>query len=176
FRRVLFRSASAARGADSIQVQEGDTLWSIARNWRPDTALSMDQVMLAIFNRNRDAFLGENINQLRSDAQLDMPALDELRSMERAEAERRVREHMRSWQPAAAEELPVVSDAAIPEAPAPAEPEATDAVADTTVPAESAESDQAEDDFRLDVVPPEEDGYSESSAVADEEIRAARSE
>src|SRR5699024_5530752 len=86
--------ASAARGADSIQVQEGDTLWSIARNWRPDTALSMDQVMLAIFNRNRDAFLGENINQLRSDAQLDMPALDELRSMERAEAERRVREHM----------------------------------------------------------------------------------
>src|SRR5699024_3294373 len=67
-------------------------------------------------------------------------------------------------------------DAAIPEAPAPAEPEATNEVADMTAPAESAESDQAEDDFRLDVVPPEEDGYSESSAVADEEIRAARSE
>jgi pilus assembly protein FimV len=156
----------ASRGADSVTVSQGDTLWSLAQAWRPDSSLSMDQVMLAIFNRNRDAFLGENINRLRSDAVLDMPAVDEVRSVDRAEAERRVREHMRSWQPAVAEDVPVVSDAAMPESP---EPAASETGADEAGEAAS-ESAQADEDFRLDVVPPEEDQYSETSAVSESEI------
>lgn len=160
------RPAPTGRGADTVAVSQGDTLWSLAQAWRPDSSLSMDQVMLAIFNRNRDAFLGENINRLRSDAVLDMPAVDEVRSVDRAEAERRVREHMRSWQPAVAEDVPVVSDAAMPESP---EPAASDTGADEAGEAAS-ETAQADEDFRLDVVPPEEDQYSETSAVSESEI------
>ncbi|WP_376691522.1 FimV/HubP family polar landmark protein [Wenzhouxiangella sp. EGI_FJ10409] len=161
-------SAPASGGADSVAVADGDTLWSIAQNWRPDSSLSMDQVMLAIFNRNRDAFLGENINRLRSGAQLDMPGVDDVRSVDRADAEQRVREHMRSWQPEVAEDVPVVSDAAMPESPS----TPSDDDADASAEAETEETDAGEDeDFRLDVVPPEEDQYSESSAVAEGEIQ-----
>ncbi len=151
-------SAPATRGADTVAVAPGDTLWSIASDWRPDRNLSMDQVMLAIFNRNRDAFLGENINRMRSDTRLEMPALDEIRSVDRDQAEQRVREHMRTWQPAMGEDLPVVSDAAMPEPPGRAE-----TVAETPPP-------QSEEDYRLDVVPPDEDQFSDSSAVAEADI------
>ena len=151
--------APATRGADTVTVARGDTLWSIAQDWRPDQSLTMDQVMLAIFNRNRNAFQGENINRLLSDARLEMPGVDEVRSVDRAEAQRRVREHMRSWQPGVAEEVPVVSDAGMPEASAPPEEEEAE-----------TETAQSEEDYRLDVVPPEEDQYSESSAVAEADI------
>lgn len=157
------RPQAPARGGETVTVMRGDTLWSIASDWRADASLSMDQVMLAIFNRNREAFLGENINRLRSDARLTMPELDEVRSVDRTEAERRVRDHMRSWQPAASEEVPVVSTAAMPESVA--EPEAGEAAAE----------EEAESVYRLDVVPPEEDEYSDGSAVSDGEIRRVQS-
>lgn len=152
-----------ARGGETVTVVRGDTLWSIASDWRTDASLSMDQVMLAIFNRNREAFLGENINRLLSDAQLTMPELDEVRSVDRAEAERRVRDHMRSWQPAASDDVPVVSTAAMPESVA--EPAA----------GEASSEEEAETAYRLDVVPPEEDEYSDGSAVSDGEIRRVQS-
>ncbi|MDZ7790640.1 MAG: FimV/HubP family polar landmark protein [Xanthomonadales bacterium] len=162
--------APASRGSDSVAVSDGDTLWSIAQDWRPDSSLSMDQVMLAIFNRNREAFQGENINRLRSGAELDMPGVDDARAVDRADAERRVREHMRAWQPAVAEDVPVVSDAAMPESAA-SQPD--DMAEAPDEPAEDERATAAEDDgeFRLDVVPPEDDQYSESSAVAEGEIQ-----
>lgn len=155
--------ASATRGSDAVSIARGDTLWSIAQGWRPDRSLSMDQVMLAIFNRNRDAFLGENINRMRSDTRLEMPELDEIRSVDRDRAQRQVREHMRSWQPAMGEDLPVVSDAAMPESPDQTEPDQTET-------APEAPPTQSEEDYRLDVVPPDEDQYSDSSAVAEADI------
>lgn len=177
-------SAGATSGEGSVPVAAGDTLWSIAYDWRADSNLSMEQVMLAIFNRNREAFLGENINRLRSDVTLGMPELDEVRSVDRAEAERRVREHMRSWQPAAGDDVEVVSDAAMPESRAEPEPEPepepadetgsvaeADAGSDSEVESDSGESEPVS---RLDVVPPEEDQYAEGSAVSEGEIRAVR--
>ena len=162
--------APASRGSDSVAVSDGDTLWSIAQNWRRDSSLGMDQVMLAIFNRNRDAFQGENINRLRSGTELDMPGVDDVRAVDRADAERRVREHMRAWQPAVAEDVPVVSDAAMTESAA-SQPD--DMAEAPDEPAEDERPTGAEDDgdFRLDVVPPEDDEYSESSAVAEGEIQ-----
>ncbi|NBB91942.1 MAG: hypothetical protein GVY32_02095 [Gammaproteobacteria bacterium] len=183
--------ASATRGADAVDVAAGDTLWSIASNWRPDQGLSMDQVMLAIFNRNRSAFLGENINRLRSDVRLDMPSIEDVRGLDREEAERRIREHMRSWQPSATQEVPTVSDAAMPEreteAPAATEPEPvsqpeepaeemTEEMAEETAEEASEETAQpaseasAEPVHRLDVVPPEDDQYSEAAAVPQGDI------
>jgi pilus assembly protein FimV len=159
----------AAAPAGSVRVQRGDTLWSIAQDWRPDSSMTMDQVMLAIFNRNRSAFLGENINRLRSDALLDMPEMREVRDLDREEAQRLVREQMRSWQPGVVEDVPVVSDAAMPDAVAETEQTAASET-DTDAP----EEEEAGEDFRLDVVPPEEEQYSESSAVADSEIQRVR--
>ncbi|NEZ03351.1 hypothetical protein G4Y73_04215 [Wenzhouxiangella sp. XN201] len=157
-------SATDRFSQDTITVAPGDTLWRIASEWRPDTSLSMDQVMLAIFNRNRDAFLGENINRLRSDTRLDMPGIDEVRTVDRAEAERRVREQMNAWQSGFASETPEVSEAAMPEA----EPERETATTPT--------SGEQDTDHRLDVVPLEDEPSDEGAAVSDGEIRRVRGE
>src|SRR5690554_7018370 len=44
-----------------------DTLWSIAQRMRPDSSVSMQQMMLAIQDLNPDAFIDGNINKLRSE-------------------------------------------------------------------------------------------------------------
>jgi pilus assembly protein FimV len=179
-------AAPASVPAGSVAVEEGDTLWSIAYDWRPSESLSMDQVMLAIFNRNRDAFLGQNINRLRSDVQLDMPSVDSVGALDAAEAEREVREQMRSWQQTVPEQVPTVSDAGVAEpepAPAEAEPEAPaqepdgdSAAPETdTAGAEAAEEEATADSSpRLDVVPPEEDSYAEEGAVSESELAEVR--
>ncbi|QOC23571.1 hypothetical protein IC757_05380 [Wenzhouxiangella sp. AB-CW3] len=151
--------AAAPAADDTVTVASGDTLWSIAFNWRPEPGLSMDQVLLAIYERNRHAFMDENINRLRSGAELTMPELDDVRAVGRQEAEQRVREHMQAWQHAApTEDVPEVADAAVPEVEEPAEPAPT--------PAEEVE----ETAHRLDVVPPEDDAFAEGAAVSDGEV------
>lgn len=157
---------------DFVTVASGDTLWSIAYDWRPSSSMSMDQVMLAIFNLNPDAFIDGNINNLRSSAELEMPGVDDIESIGRASARRQVSEHMSRWQPAAVSEVPVVSEAALPDTPdtvsAP-EPEPAPEEAGASA-AESDAAQAAGEDYRLDVVPPDEDGFSEGTAVAEDEL------
>src|SRR5690606_21916726 len=63
-------SASApAYGSDTYDpVAAGDTLWSIASQTRPDSSVSVNQMMVALLRANPDAFIGDNINRLRSGA------------------------------------------------------------------------------------------------------------
>lgn len=162
---------------DRVAVNAGDTLWSIASAWRPDTSLSMDQVMLAIFERNRNAFINDNINRLRSDVELDMPSVDEAGGISRIQAEQRIREHMQAWQQATpGTEVPEISEAGV------AEPEAETTEADeaeqaeqTDTVAQSEQPDEEEDAVhRLDVVPPEEDEHADGPVASDEEVRRIR--
>ncbi|WP_372997989.1 FimV/HubP family polar landmark protein [Marinobacter sp.] len=65
-----------------------DTLWTIASRVRPDSSVSMQQVMLAIQDLNPDAFIGNNINRLKRGEVLRVPSLDQIQSRTRAEATR----------------------------------------------------------------------------------------
>ena len=67
-----------------------DTLWSIARQMRPDASVSMHQVMLAIQEENPDAFMGGNINRLKRGEVLRVPSEAQMRSRSRGEADRMV--------------------------------------------------------------------------------------
>ncbi len=49
-------------------VKQGDTLWVIARNSRPDNRVSIEQMMMALQRRNPDAFNRGNVNLLRRGA------------------------------------------------------------------------------------------------------------
>ncbi|MEM1082265.1 MAG: FimV/HubP family polar landmark protein, partial [Pseudomonadota bacterium] len=73
-------------GQPSYTVLPGDTLWSIAFNQRPDTALSMDQTMLAIVEMNPSAFRDGNINQLFSGVALELPDAAQIAAIDRATA------------------------------------------------------------------------------------------
>ncbi|MBS8239043.1 hypothetical protein DYI22_00820 [Marinobacter lipolyticus] len=67
-----------------------DTLWQIAASVRPDSSVSMQQVMLAIQDLNPDAFMDGNINRLKRGEVLRIPELDQIRTRSAAEANRQV--------------------------------------------------------------------------------------
>ena len=65
-----------------------DTLWSIAQRMRPDSSVSMQQMMLAIQDLNPDAFIDGNINKLKRGQVLRAPTLDQIQRRTKAEANR----------------------------------------------------------------------------------------
>ena len=92
------RRAQAPPRAETVgPVRGGQTLWSIAEAWRPDGSVTMNQVMLAILERNPQAFAGNNVNRLQRGAVLVMPDLAAVQAIAPNEAVRRVREQNAAW-------------------------------------------------------------------------------
>lgn len=79
-------------------VQRNETLWGIASRTRPDSRLSMNQTMLAIFQANPQAF-GGNINILRAGASLRIPSADEIYRIGRGDALSEVQRQHAAWNP-----------------------------------------------------------------------------
>jgi len=84
-----------AAGGD-YRVARGDTLWRIAEELRPDERLSMNQVMLAIYEANPQAFDG-NINRLRANASLSIPSADDIYRIARGDALAEIRRQNEAW-------------------------------------------------------------------------------
>ena len=62
----------------TYKVQPNDTLWEIALANRPDTSVSAQQMMLAIQRQNPNAFIGGNINRLKSHQVLRIPNTEQI--------------------------------------------------------------------------------------------------
>lgn len=97
---------AGAAGSDALvygPVKNNDTLWSIAKRLRPDDTITIKQMMMALFEANPDAFLDNNINQLRKGAvlRLDDPAM--ARAISRARAAREVARQTQRWSATKAE-------------------------------------------------------------------------
>lgn len=122
-------------------VAEGQTLWTIANENKPGPGVSVSQMMLALQRANPEAFINDNINQLKRGAVLRIPARDEVTTLSAAEAEVLVREQATAWQ---ARRQPVPQPAqSMASEPAPvAPPRAASRPAATTA------------DGRLEIVPP----------------------
>lgn len=90
------------------EVQRGDTLWGIASQARTDNRLTMNQLMLAIFEANPDAFDG-NINQLSAGATLRIPSADEVFRINRGDALSEVQRQNNAWLGAGPESGPAVT-------------------------------------------------------------------
>ncbi|MDH4047579.1 MAG: LysM peptidoglycan-binding domain-containing protein [Gammaproteobacteria bacterium] len=89
------RSFDTTAGGDLV-VQRGDTLWGIAQRVRPDNRLTMNQTMLAIFEANPQAFVG-NINRLSAGASLRIPSADDIFRISRNDAQNEVMRQNQSW-------------------------------------------------------------------------------
>lgn len=138
--------SAPAYGSDSYgPVASGETLWSIAARTRPDNDISVNQMMVALLRANPDAFIGNNINRLRSGAVLRIPGREDAVAVAAAEAAAQVRDQTNTWR-----------DAVQP-APQPA----TDT--GTTGLVEPATSSLAGADSRLELTPPSNDAGTASA-------------
>ncbi|MEJ6024045.1 FimV/HubP family polar landmark protein [Ramlibacter sp. PS4R-6] len=70
------RAPSPPGEGKQVTVKDGDTAGKIASANKPAT-VSLDQMLVAMLRANPDAFMGGNINRLRSGAVLDMPSAEQ---------------------------------------------------------------------------------------------------
>lgn len=91
------RAANPATSANrSYRVRQGDTLFKVASQLsQPGT--NIDQMMMALYRANPQAFIDGNINGLKSGVTLKAPGARSVQSVSRAEARRQVRQHYVDW-------------------------------------------------------------------------------
>ncbi len=80
-------------------VQRNETLWGVAQAVRPEQGLTTNQIMVALFEANPDAFDG-NINRLRAGAELRVPSADQIRATSAGEATAAVQRQHEAWRDA----------------------------------------------------------------------------
>jgi pilus assembly protein FimV len=74
------------------EVKKGDTLGAIARaNLAP--GVTLNQMLIAIFRANQDAFIRGNVNLVRTGKILNIPSAETIAAVDRDEANQLVKEH-----------------------------------------------------------------------------------
>ena len=81
----------------SVVVPKGAILWTIAEKMRAETGGSQEQMLLALFRNNPDAFYQNNINALNAGALLKIPTLEMLESVSPEAGVQQVYEHNQRW-------------------------------------------------------------------------------
>ncbi len=77
--------AAATAGDDSYKVKQGDTLVQIAGQVKPE-GVSLDQMLVALYRANTNAFAGNNMNRLRAGQILSVPDAEAAKSISKSEA------------------------------------------------------------------------------------------
>jgi pilus assembly protein FimV len=81
-------AADAAAGAE-YRVKPGDTLSNVASKLQVE-GFSLDQMLVGLYQGNTQAFIGNNMNRLRSGSVLNVPSAQKLGSVDTREARRLV--------------------------------------------------------------------------------------
>ncbi len=72
--------AEVGYAADRYTTRRGDTLWEIAERYVQDGTVTTQQMVLALFDANPDAFINGNINRLKIGYTLRIPTRGERRA------------------------------------------------------------------------------------------------
>jgi pilus assembly protein FimV len=86
----------AADGGDTYAVKRGDTLSKIAKQYKAEN-ISLEQMLIALFQSNENAFDGKNINRLRTGQILNIPPADQAGAIAQPEAAKIVRVQAADW-------------------------------------------------------------------------------
>jgi pilus assembly protein FimV len=84
---------AAAEEPKIHEVVKGDTLGKIARDNLPP-GITLNQMLVAIYRANQDAFIRENVNLVRAGRILNIPTAEAVGTVDVDEANRIVRAHM----------------------------------------------------------------------------------
>ncbi len=92
------RAAAETRGGtgSSYTVRRGDTLSRIAEETKAPN-VTLEQMLVALYNSNQSAFEGNNMNRLRAGAILNVPSPEEAAATPRGEATKTVRIQAGDW-------------------------------------------------------------------------------
>ncbi|MCX8145685.1 MAG: hypothetical protein N3C59_05060 [Azovibrio sp.] len=107
--------------SDAYQVKPGDTLRRIASEHLPE-GVTLEQMLVALYRNNADAFSGNNMNRLRAGAVLQIPSQAQVAAVPAEEARKIFRAQSADWNSyrrklaAAAEAAPAAESAASREA------------------------------------------------------------
>lgn len=96
-RSASTESPTRASGQEH-RVSSSDTLWDIAAKNRPDSSISVQQMMVAIQELNSAAFIDGNINLVKEGAVLRLPDADDVRKVTTRDAMAEVATQNRQWQ------------------------------------------------------------------------------
>ncbi|WCE06468.1 ferrous iron transporter B [Pseudoxanthomonas sp. JBR18] len=122
---------------ETVTVRQGQALSQIARGLAQGGTL--DQTMMALLQANPEAFIGGNINRVRSGAVLRVPQAEQIQALAAAQAAAMVRQQVSDWRQA---RQPIPQPAnALAEPPAPASgtaPKVADARLEIAPPAADA--------------------------------------
>jgi pilus assembly protein FimV len=101
------RSEAASQPADTsgaepeerrtYTVKSQDTMWQLALDYRPDSSVSVQQMLSAIKRLNQDAFIDGNVNLVREGAVLRIPTQREIRAINTREAMEDLATQNRKW-------------------------------------------------------------------------------
>lgn len=96
--RTAYASTSATPERQrSVEVGPRDTLWSISLAARPNTRITVKQVMLAIRDANPAAFPTGNINEMEVTTRLIIPSVEAMTSRTAIQADEEVRNQNQAW-------------------------------------------------------------------------------
>lgn len=158
-------STASTEGFEYGPVQGNDTVWAIARKTLP-AGVSMEQMMMALYKANPQAFVRNDINLLRKGRILRVPSVAEIKEMSRQEARAAYREQQDQWLARRNEKL---QEAA-------AEAEAQETSAEETTPTDAAESavkDDGSDQLRIATARPKGEG---EAGAGDDDATATTSD
>ncbi|MFY0990414.1 FimV/HubP family polar landmark protein [Halomonas sp. C05BenzN] len=95
--RPVARTAAAGDSDDPAWVRSGDTLWAVAGRLRPDSGISMNQMMVALVEANPEVFPSGNINAMRAGFTLVVPGRESITSRSTADADGIVQAMNQAW-------------------------------------------------------------------------------
>ncbi len=79
------------------RVQHHDTMWQVAAKLRPSAFVTTEQTMIALLRKNPDAFIGNNINRVKSGYVLEIPSEDEINALDHETALQTIRQQAKDW-------------------------------------------------------------------------------
>lgn len=161
-------TASSGFSGNSYKVTRSDTLWHVALQTRPDSDVSVHQMMMALLEENPDSFANNNVNGLRAGVTLQVPARSDITAMSKAAARQAFAEQNEAWKnrnrPAT-----TVTQQTEPDSTETTPNTAAETASETQQTADSAAAASApgvaEGDARLQLVAPEEEVSSEDDAA-----------
>lgn len=125
-------------GGGSNVTRKNDTLWKVAERVKPNGDVSVEQMMIALYEANPQAFFKDNVNALLPNKKLSVPSKSKIEQLTRSQALAEFNKQMRAWKNNAAvaatpqkEETPVE------------EPETVDKQLTLVAPTETPVSDDA---------------------------------